>query len=120
MAPARNVSAAASRTLRPAAFSRAASLAVVVVLPEPLTPTRKVTTSGTSARAAGRGADARSFSISAASSARTCSRSFRSETLAALPDGLGQGRRRVGADVGGEEGLFESLEHRLVDAQALL
>src|SRR5262249_20949142 len=51
IAPARKVPAAARSTGRPAALSRAASFAVVVVFPEPLTPTRNETKSGTSGRA---------------------------------------------------------------------
>ena len=45
-AAARKVSAAASATLRPSATSRCASLAMVVVLPVPLTPTNRITDGG--------------------------------------------------------------------------
>ena len=120
IAPARNVSAAASSTRRPAAFSRAASFAVVVVLPEPLTPTRKVTNSGTSGRRAGRGADAISFSISSSSISRSAARSLRSAPPGSRSYGLGQGAGRLRADVRGEERLLERLEHRLVEPETLL
>ena len=75
IAPARNVSAAARRTGRPAAISRAASFAVVVVLPEPLTPTRKITSSGTSGTAAGLGAREMMASISSTSTRFSSARS---------------------------------------------
>src|SRR3990172_170534 len=57
MAAARNVSAAASRTCWPCAPKRAASLAMVVVLPVPLTPTTRITAGG----ARGGGGDERLF-----------------------------------------------------------
>ena len=43
IAAARNVSPAASTTLRPSVRKRAASLPMVVVLPEPFTPTTRMT-----------------------------------------------------------------------------
>ena len=43
IAAARKVSPAASITLRPSALNLAASLPIVVVLPEPLTPTTRMT-----------------------------------------------------------------------------
>ena len=53
MAAARNVSAAASSTCRPSALRAAASLAHVVVLPEPLTPSMRITL-GRASSASGR------------------------------------------------------------------
>ena len=64
IAPARNVSAAARMTRPPLFAPRAASLAAVVVLPEPLTPTRKMTSRATSGAAAGAAPRRSSCSIS--------------------------------------------------------
>ena len=121
MAPARNVSAAASRTL-PAGRLLAGGelggrrrLARAVDAHEKGHEERHV-----GAAAAARGADARSFSISASSIARSARgpsaprRSARSRTASVRA-------AAVSAPTSGrEQGLLERLEHRLVDAEALL
>src|SRR6266851_3155381 len=53
VAPARNVSAAASNTLLPSAWRRFASFATDVVLPVPFTPKIRITVGGAGARASG-------------------------------------------------------------------
>ena len=74
MAAARNVSPAASITLRPSARNFAASLPMVVVLPEPLTPTTRMTNGFVAASiASGCATGARTFSTSAATTAFTSS-----------------------------------------------
>src|SRR5687767_2196581 len=70
MAAARKVSAAASSTCRPARCSRRPNLAMVVVLPTPLTPTTRMT-AGPGPSGAGRGAWSSSAAISSASRARS-------------------------------------------------
>ena len=73
MAAARNVSPAASMTERPSAWSLAASLPMVVVLPEPLTPTTSTTKGFSPSTLSGFATGARTFSTSAATTAFTSS-----------------------------------------------
>ena len=73
MAAARNVSPAASITERPSARSLAASLPMVVVLPEPLTPTTSSTNGLAPPIASGLATGRSTFSTSAASTALTSS-----------------------------------------------
>ena len=74
IAAARKVSPAASITLRPSAESRAASLPMVVVLPEPLTPTTRMTNGFCAASiSSGFATGARTFSTSVATTVLTSS-----------------------------------------------
>src|ERR1700694_5872192 len=74
IAAARKVSPAASITLRPSALNLAASLPMVVVLPEPLTPTTRITNGFcTSSIARGFATGARTFSTSVATTVFTSS-----------------------------------------------
>ena len=74
IAAARNVSPAASITLRPSALSFAASLPMVVVLPEPLTPTTRMTNGFCAASiTSGFATGASTFSTSVATTALTSS-----------------------------------------------
>ena len=72
MAAARKVSPATSITDLPSARKRAASLPMVVVLPEPLTPAMRMT-NGRVVISSGLATGASTFSISAASTAFTSS-----------------------------------------------
>ena len=71
MAAALKVSPAASITERPSAQSLAASLPMVVVLPEPLTPTTSTTNGLTAPTTSGLATGVMTFSTSAASTAFT-------------------------------------------------
>ena len=74
MAAARNVSPAASMTERPSARNFAASLPMVVVLPEPLTPATRMTNGFFAASmTSGCATGASAFSTSAATTALTSS-----------------------------------------------
>ncbi len=73
MAAARKVSPAASITERPSARSRAASLPIVVVLPEPLTPATRTTNGFAALKLSGVATGASTFSTSAATTAFTSS-----------------------------------------------
>ncbi len=74
IAAARKVSPAASITLRPSAASLAASLPMVVVLPEPLTPTTRITNGFCAASiTSGFATGASTFSTSVATTALTSS-----------------------------------------------
>ena len=73
MAAARKVSPAASTTLRPSAESLAASLPIVVVLPEPLTPATRMTNGLAPSITSGFATGRRIFTTSAATTAFTSS-----------------------------------------------
>ena len=73
MAAARNVSPAASITERPSSRSLAASLPMVVVLPEPLTPTTSTTKGFSAPMTNGFATGASTFSTSAATTTFTSS-----------------------------------------------
>ena len=73
MAAARKVSPAASITERPSARNLAASLPMVVVLPEPLTPTTRATKGFAAPIKSGLATGVRTFSTSAATTAFTSS-----------------------------------------------
>ena len=73
MAAARKVSPAASITLRPSAESFEASLPIVVVLPEPLTPATRMTNGLASPITSGLATGSRIFATSAATTAFTSS-----------------------------------------------
>ena len=73
MAAARNVSPAASITDRPSARSFAAILPMVVVLPEPFTPTTSITNGLLSLIKSGFATGVKAFSTSAATTAFTAS-----------------------------------------------
>ena len=101
--------------------ARAASLAVVVVLPEPLTPTRKTTSSGTR-RPRRRPRRRREEPLDLldqeprAALPGPCAR----RTSARCRTRLGQRRGGLRADVGLDQRLLERLENGLVDPEPLL
>ena len=104
LAAARNVSAAASSTRRPAAASRAASLPMVVVLPVPFTPTISTTAGAPSGRASAHGGSRGSEERGELAThrgggavARAVDRRARSTTL----------RRERRADVAGDQALLD-------------
>src|SRR5687768_8494863 len=115
-AAARKVSPAATMTDSPWSLSRRASLPIVVVLPEPFTPTTRITygffdRSTASGRSTGFRIASRA-SASADSSARVRKLGALDLAVQVRQDDL----RRVDPDVGGKQARLELLEQGGVDA----
>ena len=102
----------------PCSLSRRASLPIVVVLPEPLTPTTRITNGaacGRSRAAVRRPQDVHQELCSAASSASRSSSSLRA-TLRRRSSRMRSGG--FDADVGGDQPRLQLVENRVVDAPA--
>ena len=87
---------------------------MVVVLPEPLTPTTSTTKGFSPPTASGCATGVRTFSTSAATTAFTSSGRDRL-VVAALADRGGDFRRAVDAEIGADQHLLDLVEHLLVE-----
>ena len=115
IAAARNVSPAASITVRPSALNLAASLPIVVVLPEPLTPTTRMTNGCLPASiASGRATGSSARSTSAARIALTSS-GVDALLVAPARDRLADAGRRAEAEIGLDQDVLELVERSGVE-----
>ena len=115
IAAARNVSAAASITLKPRRRNRCAILPMVVVLPVPFTPTTRNTCGLAPALSAKSCASGSSTSaISDARMSRTASASMPSVVTAAC-DPRADARGHGDAEIGLDQHLFQPVEHVVVE-----
>ena len=109
MAAARKVSPAASTTLRPSADSFEASLPIVVVLPEPLTPATRMTNGLASPITSGLATGAEDFRHLGGNHRLHL---VRRDALAvdALADHLGDAMGQVVAEVGAHQRVLDHVE----------
>ena len=114
-AAARNVSPAASITLRPSARNLAASLPMVVVLPEPLTPTTRMTNGFRAPSIDERLGDRRQHLLDFGRDHRLHLVGGDRLVVAALADRSGDPRRDLGAEIGAQQHVLDVLDHGAVE-----
>ena len=115
MAAARKVSPAASITLRPSAENFAASLPIVVVLPEPLTPTTRMTNGFCAASIYQRLCHRRQhlFDFGRNHGLHLIGRNRL--VVAPRADGIRDARRDFGAEIGAQQHILDIVEHGAVE-----
>ena len=114
-AAARNVSPAASITLRPSARNFEASLPIVVVLPEPLTPMTRMTNGFCAASITSGFATADEHLLDLGRDHGLHLVGGDRLVVAALADRRGDPRRHLGAEIGAQQHVLDLVDHRPVE-----